>query len=148
MFAYQEKTLYCEQVALAEIARKAGTPCYVYSATSILDAYRAYDYAFGEIPHTVCFAVKANSSLGVLSLLAKAGSGFDIVSGGELERVRRADKRAVARTVFSGVGRLIEWSRIVDLMLTTVLGMWHSTHELPALPARWRVCSVSCDSIV
>jgi diaminopimelate decarboxylase len=104
MFDYQDNTLYCEQVPLAEIAKAAGTPCYVYSAQSILDAYRAYDRSFGEIPHTVCYAVKANSTLAILSLLAKAGSGFDIVSGGELYRVLQAGGDP-ARVVFSGVGK-------------------------------------------
>jgi diaminopimelate decarboxylase len=104
MFAYQDNTLYCEQVPLAEIAKTAGTPCYVYSAKSILDAYHAYDHAFGKIPHTVCYAVKANSTLAILSLLAKAGSGFDIVSGGELYRVLQAGGDP-ARVVFSGVGK-------------------------------------------
>ena len=104
MFSYQQNTLYCEQVALAEIAHAAGTPCYVYSSQSILDAYQAYDRAFADLPHTVCFAVKANSTLAILSLLAKAGSGFDIVSGGELYRVLQAGGDP-ARVVFSGVGK-------------------------------------------
>ena len=69
---------------------QAGTPAYVYSSAAILENYRAYDEALGDLPHTVCYAVKANSSLGILALLAKAGAGFDIVSGGELYRVLRA----------------------------------------------------------
>jgi diaminopimelate decarboxylase len=104
MFSYQQNTLYCEQVPLAEIAHAAGTPCYVYSSQSILDAYHAYDRAFGDLSHTVCFAVKANSTLAILSLLAKAGSGFDIVSGGELYRVLQAGGDPT-RVVFSGVGK-------------------------------------------
>jgi diaminopimelate decarboxylase len=104
MFRYIEKTLYCEDVPLDQIARKAGTPAYVYSTQIILDNYRAYDEAFGELPHAVCYAVKANSSLGVLSLLAKAGSGFDIVSSGELFRVLKAGGDP-AKVVFSGVGK-------------------------------------------
>src|SRR5580704_9646654 len=104
MFHYSKSTLYCEDVPLADIAKAAGTPAYVYSSRIILDNYRAYDEAFGDLPHTVCFAVKANSSLGILSLLTKAGSGFDIVSAGELYRVLQAggDPRKV---VFSGVGK-------------------------------------------
>src|SRR5258708_33963160 len=90
MFHYVENTLYCENVPLADIAKAAGTPAYVYSSATILDNYRAYDEAFGDLPHTVCYAVKAKSSLGILSLLAKAGSGFDIVSAGELCRVLEA----------------------------------------------------------
>ncbi len=104
MFRYSNGKLFCEEVDLAEIAHAAGTPCYVYSAQSILDAYRAYDNAFGDMPHMVCFAVKANSSLGVLSLLARAGCGFDIVSGGELYRVLQAGGDP-SRVVFSGVGK-------------------------------------------
>jgi diaminopimelate decarboxylase len=91
-------------VDLAEIAREAGTPCYVYSAQAIASAWQAYDSAFGNLPHRVCYAVKANSSLGVLGLLAKRGAGFDIVSGGELFRVLKAGGDA-AKVVFSGVGK-------------------------------------------
>src|SRR5258706_9281681 len=87
MFAYSQNDYYCDGVALADLAHRVGTPAYVYSGTAILDNYRAYTDAFGELPHTVCYAVKANSSVGVLALLAKAGAGFDIVSGGELYRV-------------------------------------------------------------
>src|ERR1700689_2555793 len=104
MFRYASGKLYCEEVDLEAIARTAGTPCYVYSAQSILDAYHAYDDAFGDMPHMVCFAVKANSSLCVLSLLARAGCGFDIVSGGELYRVLQAGGD-LSRVVFSGVGK-------------------------------------------
>jgi diaminopimelate decarboxylase len=104
MFRYSNGKLYCEQVDLDAIARAAGTPCYVYSAQSILDAYRSYDDAFGDMPHMVCYSVKANSTLAVLSLLARAGSGFDIVSGGELYRVLQAGGDP-SRVVFSGVGK-------------------------------------------
>lgn len=96
--------MFCEGVPLDEIAKEAGTPCYVYSGRTILDAYRAYDDAFGDMPHMVCYAVKANSSLGILSLLARAGCGFDIVSGGELFRVLKAGGDP-SRVVFSGVGK-------------------------------------------
>src|SRR5580698_9609664 len=101
---YRDRALFCDEVPLAEIAAKAGTPCYVYSAQAILKAYRAYDEAFGAQSHTVCYAVKANSNLAILSLLAKAGAGFDIVSGGELYRVLKAggDPKKI---VFSGVGK-------------------------------------------
>jgi diaminopimelate decarboxylase len=104
MFWYSENDLYCEQVPLADLAARTGTPAYVYSSKVLLDNYRAYDKAFGDLPHTVCYAVKANSSLGVLALLAKAGAGFDIVSGGELFRVLRAGGDP-AKVVFSGVGK-------------------------------------------
>lgn len=104
MFQYKDGKLYCEEVPLEEIARSAGTPCYVYSSRSILAAWHAYDAAFGDLPHLVCYAVKANSSLSVLALLARAGSGFDIVSGGELFRVMKAGGDA-SRVVFSGMGK-------------------------------------------
>jgi diaminopimelate decarboxylase len=104
MFEYVGGRLHCEEVDLDEIARSARTPCYVYSSRSILEAYRAYDSAFGDVPHMICYAVKANSTLGVLSLLARAGAGFDIVSGGELYRVLQAGGDP-ARVVFSGVGK-------------------------------------------
>ena len=104
MFHYSNQDLYCEDVPLADIARQAGTPAYVYSSAAILENYRAYDEALGDLPHTVCYAVKANSSLGILALLAKAGAGFDIVSGGELYRVLRAGGDP-SKVVFSGVGK-------------------------------------------
>ncbi len=104
MFRYEEGRLFCESVDLDVIAQTAGTPCYVYSSQSILDAYRSYDAALGDLPHTVCYAVKANSTLAVLALLAKEGCGFDIVSGGELFRVLKAGGDP-SRVVFSGVGK-------------------------------------------
>jgi len=104
MFRYSEDALYCDSVALADIAQRAGTPCYVYSSQTFLDNFRAYDEALGDLPHRVCYSVKANGSLGILALLAKAGAGFDIVSGGELYRVLKAGGDP-ARVVFSGVGK-------------------------------------------
>jgi len=101
---YRDKALYCESVPLADLARKAGTPSYVYSARTILDNFRAYNEAFGATPHTVCYAVKANSNLSLLRLLSDEDAGFDIVSGGELFRVLRAGGNP-ARIVFSGVGK-------------------------------------------
>ena len=104
MFSYSGNDLYCEQVPLADVAARAGTPAYVYSSAVILDNYRAYDEALGDLPHTVCYAVKANSSLAVLALFARAGAGFDIVSGGELFRVLQAGGDP-SKVVFSGVGK-------------------------------------------
>ena len=104
MFSYSQNDYYCEQVALADLAHRVGTPAYVYSSQEILANYRAYDEAFGDLPHAVCYAVKANSSLAVLGLLAKAGAGFDIVSGGELFRVLQAGGDP-SKVVFSGVGK-------------------------------------------
>lgn len=104
VFAYRGETLSCEDVDLADVVSAAGTPCYVYSARGILNRFRAYEEALGDLPHRVCYAVKANSNLAVLSLLAGAGAGFDIVSGGELFRVMRAGGDP-ATVVFSGVGK-------------------------------------------
>ena len=104
MFSYSQNDLYCEQVPLADLAARVGTPAYVYSSQALLANYRAYDESFGDLPHTICYSVKANSSLAVLALLAKAGAGFDIVSGGELYRVLQAGGDP-AKVVFSGVGK-------------------------------------------
>ena len=104
MFAYSQNDYYCEQVPLADLAHHTGTPAYVYSSQAILENYAAYTQAFGAVPHTVCYAVKANSSLAILSLLAKSGAGFDIVSGGELYRVLQAGGDP-SKVVFSGVGK-------------------------------------------
>lgn len=101
---YRDHTLYLEDVPLADIARREGTPCYVYSCAKILERFEAYDRAFGEVPHKVCYAVKANGNLAVLKLLADAGAGFDIVSGGELFRVLKAGGDS-SRVIFSGVGK-------------------------------------------
>jgi diaminopimelate decarboxylase len=106
-FGYRSDAFFCEDVALAEVAERAGTPAYVYSASTIRDRYRAWDAAFGTRPHTVCYAVKANSTLALLALLAREGAGFDIVSGGELFRVLEAGGDP-AKVVFSGVGKTRE----------------------------------------
>jgi diaminopimelate decarboxylase len=100
--------LHGEEIALPKLAEKYGTPLYVYSARMIQDRYRDFDGAFADVPHTVCYSVKANSNLSILRMLARRGSGFDIVSGGELERVLAADRKAAKRIVFSGVGKTRE----------------------------------------
>ncbi len=98
------RALFCEGVALASIADSVGTPAYVYSRASIEAAYRSLDRAFGSLPHTLCYAMKANSNLSVLRVLARLGSSFDIVSGGELDRLGRIGVPG-NRIVFSGVGK-------------------------------------------
>lgn len=103
-FPVQQGALHVEGVACEALAADFGTPLYVYSRAAIADRYRAYDEAFGDLPHRVCYAVKANSNLAVLQTLAHLGSGFDIVSGGELRRVLRAGGKP-ERVVFSGVGK-------------------------------------------
>jgi len=106
-FSYRDGVLCCEGVALTELASEHGTPLYVYSAKTIRDHYRRLDQALAGLDHRVCFAMKANSNLAVLDLLAREGAGFDIVSGGELFRVLKAGGRADACT-FAGVGKTRE----------------------------------------
>jgi diaminopimelate decarboxylase len=103
-FNYRDGELFAEGVALSAIAERFGTPTYVYSRSHIEAQYRAYADALSGTPHLVCFAVKANSNLGVLNVLARLGAGFDIVSRGELERVLAAGGQA-DKIVFSGVGK-------------------------------------------
>ena len=103
-FAYQNGTLFAEKTSLADLARRFGTPLYVYSRAQLEQHYRAFDEAFAAVPHQVCYAVKANSNLGVLNVLARLGAGFDIVSGGELARVIAAGGDP-AKVVFSGLGK-------------------------------------------
>ncbi len=102
-FTWKKNVAHCERVALPRLAEKYETPLYVYSAAAIRSRYRTFDRAFGPFPHTICYSVKANSNLGLLRLLAKSGSGFDVVSGGELARARKVASRAPV--VFSGVGK-------------------------------------------
>src|SRR5579864_6728713 len=104
-FTYKKDELHCDGVSLNKLAKKFGTPLYVYSATAIRERYRTLERAFHHVRHTLCYSVKANSNLSILRLLAGMGAGFDIVSGGELERVRRAQKKALKKIVFSGVGK-------------------------------------------
>jgi len=97
--------LHCDQVPLTALVERYGTPLYVYSASMIQERYDAFDTAFRQIPHTICYSVKANSNLSILRLLAKQGCGFDVVSGGELERVLAAERKVSRKVVFSGVGK-------------------------------------------
>ncbi len=103
-FNYQGDTLYAEDVPLPEIAAHHGTPCFVYSRATLERHFRVYEEAMGELPHLICYAVKANSNLAVLNLLARQGAGFDIVSGGELQRVLAAGGDA-SKVIFSGLGK-------------------------------------------
>ncbi len=101
----QKRAFLCDHIPLARLAREYGTPLYVYSATNIRQRVRLFADAFAGMHHTVCYSVKANSNLSILRLLNELDTGFDIVSGGELERVRQAAKPALRRVVFSGVGK-------------------------------------------
>lgn len=105
-FNYKNGQLYAEDTAVADIAEQYGTPCYIYSRATLERHWHAYDQAFGEQAHQICYAVKANSNIAVLNLFARLGSGFDIVSQGELERVLAAGGDA-KKVVFSGVGKTV-----------------------------------------
>ena len=100
--------LHCEDVALPKLVGQHGTPLYIYSAAMIRERYDAFDAAFRHVLHTICYSVKANSNLTILRMLARKGCGFDVVSGGELERVLIADRKAAKKVVFSGVGKTRE----------------------------------------
>jgi diaminopimelate decarboxylase len=103
-FSYRDGELFAEELPVTQLAERFGTPLYLYSRDALETHYHAFDDAFGDHPHRVCYAVKANSNLAVLQVLAQAGAGFDIVSGGELERVLRAGGEP-HNIVFSGVGK-------------------------------------------
>jgi diaminopimelate decarboxylase len=138
-FRYPEPglALCCDEVSLETLAQRFGTPLYVYSADQIAQRFSLFQQAFAGRKHLVCYAVKANSSLAILKLLAARGAGFDIVSGGELERVLAAAPEAVGRVVFSGVGKT---AAEIDLALTSgILGFnVESEAELQLLAERAR----------
>ena len=102
--SYQNKALHIEEVSVKALAKQYDTPCYVYSKQAVLEVYQAYSDNFSELEHQICYAVKANSNLAVLGILAKVGASFDIVSRGELMRVLAAGGQA-SRVVYSGVGK-------------------------------------------
>ncbi len=113
-FHYQNAVLYAENIPLPAIAKQYGTPCYIYSRAAIVNNWQAFNQAFNHYPHRICYAVKANSNIAILNILAKLGSGFDIVSGGELERVIKAGGDP-SKVVFSGVGKTVaEISHALD----------------------------------
>ena len=139
-FHYVDGELHAERAALSAIAQRFGTPCYVYSRATLTDAFREFDAAFAGLPHLVCYAMKANPSLAILDLFASLGSGFDIVSGGELARVQAAggDPRNV---VFSGVGKSdaeMEAALAVGVLCFNVESPAELDH-LAAVAARMRV---------
>jgi diaminopimelate decarboxylase len=138
-FVYRNRTLHCDGANLTALASEHGTPLYVYSAAQIAHRLQLFEQAFTHgpeaRPHTVCYAVKANSSLAILRLLAKQGAGFDIVSGGELERVRKAHKPALKKVVFSGVGKQL-WEIDAALRANILLFNVESEAELDLLAAR------------
>ncbi|MBX3154463.1 MAG: diaminopimelate decarboxylase [Deltaproteobacteria bacterium] len=130
-FSYQNDELYCEGVPLAKIAGEVGTPVYVYSRTELERAYKAFDAALEGIPHKVCYAVKACSSLGILAALVELGAGADIVSAGELFRWQKAGGDP-AKVVFSGVGKT-ESEMVAALAAGIAAFNVESAEELAAL---------------
>jgi diaminopimelate decarboxylase len=133
-FQYQDQDLCCEDVPVERIAREAGTPFYLYSHRTLTQHFRVFDAAFAEIPHLVCFAVKANSNTAILRLFVREGGGVDLVSGGELYRALRAGADP-ARIVYSGVGKQVEE---IDFALRTGILMFNveSTQELAIINER------------
>jgi diaminopimelate decarboxylase len=127
-------SLFCDRVDIARLAARHSTPLYVYSAKTIRARLQAFGKAFRATPHTVCYSVKANSTLAILRLVAQQKAGFDVVSGGELERVRRADPKAAAKVVFSGVGKTVPE---IGLALKSGIMLFNveSASELHALAA-------------
>ncbi len=134
-FLYRNRKLHCDGADLTTLAAAYGTPLYVYSSTQIAQRFQLFERSFASRPHTICYAVKANSSLAILRLLAEQGAGFDIVSGGELERVRKAHKSSLKRVVFSGVGKQI-WEIDAALRANILLFNVESEAELHLLAAR------------
>jgi diaminopimelate decarboxylase len=140
-FHYRNRRLHCDSVDLTSLAEAQGTPLYVYSAVQIRHRFSLFQEAFAGRPFTICYAVKANSALGILRVLAQLGAGFDIVSGGELERVRHADKVALKRVVFSGVGKQV-WEIDAALKAGILLFNVESEDELALLAARAETLAV------
>ena len=134
-FVYANNRLTCSGADLSELAETYGTPLYVYSADAIRERVEMLQTEFASIPNTLCYAVKANSSLAILKLLSEQGCGFDIVSGGELERVLRAAPAALSRVVFSGVGKQV-WEMDAALAADILLFNVESEAELEILSQR------------
>ena len=135
-FHYRSDRLYCEGVNIAAVARRVGTPLYLYSRRALERNYRTFDGAFAGVDHLVCYAVKANSNLAVLRLFRDLGSGFDVVSGGELFRVLRAGADG-RRVIYAGVGKTadeIDYALQSDILFFNV----ESPAELEAIGARAR----------
>ena len=140
-FNRKQHSLYAEQCQVAELAKQYGTPLYIYSRATIERHWHAFDQAAGERPHLVCYAVKANSNIAVLNVMARLGSGFDIVSKGELMRVIEAggDPKKV---VFSGVGKTSD-----EIAFALNLGIYCFNVESPAELERIQAVAEKLDKI-
>ncbi|HEY4010643.1 MAG TPA: diaminopimelate decarboxylase, partial [Acidobacteriaceae bacterium] len=139
-FRYIDHQLCCGTVNITDLAAQFGTPLYIYSADDIRSRVAMLKGEFNGLPHTLCYAVKANSSLAILKLLASLNCGFDIVSGGELERVRRAAPESLPRVVFSGVGKQA-WEIDAALEAGILLFNVESEAELELLAQRAQALS-------
>jgi diaminopimelate decarboxylase len=133
-FHYQNGTLHCEKVSLKHLAKEAGTPLYVYSRKALEENFKSFKSAFADVPHLICYAIKSNSNLFLLRLFRDLGAAFDIVSGGELFRTRRAGVEP-SKIIYSGVGKTISE---IDYALTTGILMFNveSKAELETIEAR------------
>ena len=139
-FESQKGILHCESCSLKQLAKEVGTPLYVYSRSALVENFKQFDSAFANIPHLVCFAVKANSNLSLLKLFRDLGAGYDIVSGGELFRVRQVGVDP-QKVVFSGVGKKnaeIDYALNSNILLFNV----ESKAELDAIEARGKVLNI------
>ena len=139
-FESQKGVLHCEDCSLKQLAKEVGTPLYVYSRKALVENFKQFDVAFAEIPHLVCFAVKANSNLSLLKLFRDLGAGYDIASGGELFRVRQVGVDP-QKVVFSGVGKKnaeIDYALNSNILLFNV----ESKAELDAIEARGTVLNI------
>ncbi len=133
-FQYKNEELYCEDLPLRQLAEEVGTPCYVYSHSTLHHHFSVFDQSFASVPHLTCYSVKANSNLALLKLFASLGGGVDIVSGGELYRARKAGI-SPDRIVYSGVGKTVDE---IDFALREGILMFNieSTEELKAINSR------------
>lgn len=139
-FESQKGILHCESCSLKQLAKEVGTPLYVYSRSALVENFKQFDSAFADTPHLVCFAVKANSNLSLLKLFRDLGAGYDIVSGGELFRVRQVGVDP-QKVVFSGVGKKnaeIDYALNSNILLFNV----ESKAELDAIEARGKVLNI------
>ena len=139
-FNYQDDNLFCEEVPVQKIARAVGTPFYLYSHRTLLHHFRVFDAAFAEVPHIVCFAVKANSNTAILRIFVREGGGVDLVSGGELYRALKAGADP-GKIVYSGVGKREDE---IDYALKTGILMFNveSDQELETINARAQAMGV------
>lgn len=136
-FAYRKNSLYCEDVPVGEIAREVGTPAYIYSLATLRRHFQVFDSAFDDIPHFVCYSVKANSNISIIKVFANMGSGVDIVSGGELYRSLRAGVKP-AKIVYSGVGKK-DWEIVLSLekkILMFNVESWEELNNIDAIAGK------------